>query len=153
MRSACGAGGGAITRMKLITSFEPDEELDDEITQKTRDHNAQFTPSDYKPLSIYVKDDDGKLIGGMTAFLSWSYLEIKYLWVDEDHRAQGLAAQIMQAGELAALNNKCEYALVDTFEFQALDFYLKQGYRQVAELDGYLGKYKRYYLQKKLVRV
>ena len=152
MRSACGAGGGAITQMKLITSFEPDEELDDEITQKTRDHNAQFTPSDYKPLSIYVKDDDGKLIGGMTAFLSWSYLEIKYLWVDEGHRGQGLAAQIMQAGELAALNNKCEYALVDTFEFQALDFYLKQGYRQVAELDGYLGKYKRYYLQKKLVR-
>ena len=150
MRTACGAGGRAVTQMKLITSFEPDEQLDDEITQKTRDHNAQFTPNDYKPLSIYVKDDGGKLIGGMTAFLSWNYLEIKYLWVDEVHRGQGLAAQIMQAGEEAALNNNCEYALVDTFEFQALDFYLKQGYRQVAELDGYLGKYKRYYLQKKL---
>lgn len=136
--------------MRLITSFDPDEALDSEITDKTRAHNSKFTPNDYKPFSVYLKGEDEKLIGGMTAFLSWNYLEIKYLWVDERHRGRGLAREIMQAGETAARNNKCEYALVDTFEFQALDFYLKQKFELVAELDGYLGKYKRYYLQKRL---
>lgn len=136
--------------MKLITSFDPDDDLDQKIVEKTRAFNAKFTPNDFKPLSVYLTDDDGNLIGGMTAFLSWNYLEIKYLWVDENYRGKGYAAQIVQAGEQAAISNNCEYVLVDTFEFQALDFYLKQGFQKIAELDGYLSKYKRYYLQKKL---
>ncbi|MEP2979010.1 MAG: GNAT family N-acetyltransferase [Lentilitoribacter sp.] len=136
--------------MKLTTRFDPDDKLDNEIIGKTRSYNAKFTPDDYKPFSVYLTNDDGQLMGGMTAFLSWSYLEIKYLWVDEAHRGKGHAAEIMNAGEIAARENKCEYALVDTFEFQALDFYLKQEYQLVAEIDGYLGKYKRYFLQKKL---
>ena len=137
--------------MKLTTNFDPDEELDLKIVENTRAYNSKFTPNDYKPLSIYLTDDRDNLIGGMTAFLSWNYLEIKYLWVDEAHRGEGHAASIMRAGEEAAQDNNCEYVLVDTFEFQALNFYLKQGYKKVAELDEYLGKYKRYYLQKKLV--
>lgn len=136
--------------MKLTISFNPDEKLDNEIVDKTRSYNADFTPDDYKPFSVYLTDDDGQLTGGMTAFLSWNYLEIKYLWVDADHRNEGHATHIMQAGEMAARENDCEYALVDTFEFQALEFYRKQGYQIIAECDGYLGKYKRYFLQKKL---
>lgn len=150
MFTARGVGRGAVNAMKLTTSFDPDDQLDNEIISKTRSYNAKFTPDDYKPFSVYLTNDDGQLIGGMTAFLSWNYLEIKYLWVDEAHRDKGHAAQIMRAGEVAACENECEYALVDTFEFQALDFYLKQGYQCVAEIDGYLGKYKRYVLQKNL---
>ena len=40
--------------------------------------------------------------------------------------------------------------MLDTFEFQALGFYQKQGYEIFGTLEGYCKKYERYYLRKKL---
>lgn len=136
--------------MKLTVTNSPDAQLDEHIIDKTREHNADFTPSDYQPLSVYAQNDEGHLIGGLTAKVSWNYLDLEYLWVDEEFRGKGYASDIVARAENSARALGCKYVQVDTFEFQALTFYLKQGYEQFAELDGYAGQYKRYYLKKQL---
>jgi hypothetical protein len=40
--------------------------------------------------------------------------------------------------------------VLDTFEFQALPFYERRGYRVFGTLDGFPPGYRRFYLQKSL---
>ncbi len=56
----------------------------------------------------------------------------------------------MQLAETEAKRRGCIYSMLDTYEFQALGFYLKQGYTKFGQLEGYCEKYERYYLKKKL---
>ncbi len=128
----------------------PNEEVDDFIIAKTREYNDQFVPYDYAPLSVYCRDDDGSIVGGLTGKTYWNYLDIMFLWVEESFRKQGLAEKIINLAEKEANRRGCKYSMLDTYEFQALGFYQKQGYEQFGQLDGYCDKYERYYLRKKL---
>ncbi len=128
----------------------PNEEVDDYIIAKTREHNDHFVPNDYAPLSVYCRDDDGSIIGGLTGKTYWNYLDIEFLWVEESLRKQGLGEKIVNLAEKEAIRRGCKYSMLDTYEFQALGFYQKQGYEQFGQLDGFCDKYERYYLRKKL---
>ncbi|MEP3279001.1 MAG: GNAT family N-acetyltransferase [Stappiaceae bacterium] len=129
---------------------KPDGELDEHIRVKTREYNAQFTPPEFQYLSIYCRDDDGKIVGGLTAKTYWDYFDIEFLWVDERVRRKGVASKVIAMGEAEAKRRGCTYAQLDTFEFQALGFYKKAGYELFGTLEGYCGKYQRYYLKKAL---
>jgi GNAT superfamily N-acetyltransferase len=128
----------------------PNEEVDDYIIAKTREHNDHFVPNDYAPLSVYCRDDDGSIVGGLTGKTYWNYLDIEFLWVEESLRKQGLGEKIINLAEKEAIRRGCKYSTLDTYEFQALGFYQKQGYEQFGQLDGFCDKYERYYLRKKL---
>jgi GNAT superfamily N-acetyltransferase len=128
----------------------PNEDADDYIIAKTREHNDQIVPNDYAPLSVYCRDDDGSIVGGLTGKTYWNYLDIEFLWVEESLRKQGLGEKIVNLAEKEAIRRGCKYSMLDTYEFQALGFYQKQGYEQFGQLDGFCDKYERYYLRKKL---
>ena len=123
---------------------------DEHIIAKTRAYNERFVADDYAPLSVYCRDDSGKLVGGLTGKTYWNYLDIEFLWVEEAHRQHGLAAEIMRQAETEAIGRGCKYAMLDTYEFQALGFYQKQGYNIFGQIDDYCGAYERYYLRKVL---
>ena len=127
----------------------PNKDIDDYIIAKIREYNDQFVPNDYAPLSVYCRDEDGRVVGGLTGKTYWDHLDIEFLWVEEEFREQGLGTEIMRLAEEAAKRRGCKYALLDTYEFQALGFYQKQDYQQFGQLDGYC-KYQRYFLKKKL---
>ena len=80
----------------------------------------------------------------------WGYLDIQSLWVDESLRGKGAGAHIMAMAENEAKTRGCSISMLDTYEFQALGFYLKQGYTQFGRLENYGGRYERYFLVKNL---
>ena len=127
-----------------------DANTDQFIIDETRKYNAQFVPDDHEALSVYCRDNDGKVIGGLTGKTYRNYLDIAFLWVDEQNRNNGLAAKIIKLAETEAKSRGCTYSMLDTFEFQALGFYLKQGYEQFGKLEGYCERFERYYLRKKI---
>jgi len=93
-------------------------------------YNRQFISRDnWGPLSVSHKDAEGLLRGGLIASRKGKWLCIDYLWVDETLRGSGLGRALMEAAEQEAIKKGCRYALVDTFSFQALPFYQKQGYQ------------------------
>ncbi len=128
----------------------PDEDLDDIIRSKTRAYNSDFVPDDFEYLSVYARTDEGELVGGLTAKTYWDYLDIEFLWVDERFRNQGIATKIMRRAEEEGKERGCTRAALDTFQFQALGFYRTLGYEVFGTLDGYCGRYQRYYLTKVL---
>lgn len=136
--------------MQFNIPSEPDKEADDKVISQTRLYNTAFVPSDFEPLSVHCRDDDNRVIGGLTGKTYWDYLDIEFLWVDEACRGNGVASKVMQLAEQRARERGCRCAMLDTYEFQALGFYLKQGYEVFGKLEGYCDKYERYYLRKTL---
>lgn len=133
-----------------VTS-EPSPQDVKRVSDAVRSHNIAFMPDDFCELSVFEKDVTGNIIAGLVASTYWKRLDIRYLWVDVEHRGNGLSSQLLMVAENEAIRRGCRYAQVDTFDFQALGLYLKQGYQVFGELDGYENNHKRSYLQKLLV--
>ncbi|MBM3073976.1 GNAT family N-acetyltransferase [Enterobacter sp. RHBSTW-00994] len=124
-----------------------------ELLTGLRSHNMQFI--DFAAvggdLAVYVRDEQGVMIGGLIGNRKGEWLNIDYLWVNSELRGAGLGSQIMKAAEDEARKIGCLHALVDTFSFQARPFYEKQGYQLQMTLEDcpYQGMQK-HYLSKRL---
>ena len=103
-----------------------------------------------EPLNLYVEDDSGELMAGLVAETFGNWLEIEYLFVKEDLRAQGIGSQLLQRAESEAKKRNCRYVFVNTYQFQAPAFYQKRGYKEVFTLKDYPYDGQRHYYQKDL---
>jgi len=102
----------------------------------------------FETTSVPDRIKDETVISNTRNYNSPHVDDIEYLWVHEDHRNKDIATHVMALAEDEARKRGCSHAMLDTYEFQALDFYIKQGYECFGKLDGYCEKYERYYLKK-----
>lgn len=105
---------------------------------------------DYQPLNYFLRDEDNAIVGGLLASTLWHWLHIDILWLEEKYRNQGFGRQLLSAGEQKAIERGCRFAFLDTWEFQAKDFYLKFGYEVFGELKDFPNGHTRYFLKKNL---
>lgn len=110
-------------------------------------HLGDTEPED---LGIYLRDDEGEVIAGLIGSTFGLWLMVKYLWISEELREHGLGSQILLKAEDAARDRGCKHVFLDTFSFQAPDFYKKHGYTQVFTLEDYPVDGKRHYFTKRL---
>jgi len=102
-------------------------------------------------LEFVAKDENGIEIGGILAGLGyWNGLEIKILWVKESHRKKGIGTQILKHAEKIAIEKGAKISMLDTFDFQAEAFYLKNGYEPIGEIKNFPEGHRRIYFSKKL---
>lgn len=105
----------------------------------------------WTPLDFVIKDENGNEIAGILAGMGyWKGLEIKILWVDETYRNEGLGSKLLNHTETMAKAKGAIISMLDTFDFQAEAFYLKNGYEVVGEIKNFPNGHKRIYLSKKL---
>jgi GNAT superfamily N-acetyltransferase len=71
------------------------------------------------------------------------------VWVQEEHRRQGVGAKLMKTAEDEARRRGCHHAHLETAEGQAPDFYRKLGYEVFGALEQF-GPTKLFFLQKAL---
>lgn len=101
-------------------------------------HRASRQPGAIEPLALFVRDAAGQIIGGLTADTYWdSWLEIADLWLDDSLRGQGVGAELLHRAEVEAMVRGCTRAHLQTFSFQARDFYRKYGWREVGALEDF----------------
>lgn len=136
--------------MHLDLTDHPDADDEAFVIEQTRTYNRRFTPRDVQPLCVFARDDDGQIIGGLTAKTYWQYLDVSFLWVDERHRKFGHATALMSAAEAEARRRGCKHAIVDTLSFQAPELYRKLGYAEWGHLTEMAGEYERYFFRKRL---
>ena len=103
-----------------------------------------------KSLNLYVEDEKGNLLAGLVAETFGNWLEIEYLFVKEELRGQGIGSKLLQQAETEAKNRNCRFAFVNTYQFQAPDFYQKHGYKEAFALKNYPYTGQRFYYQKDL---
>src|SRR6266536_2226069 len=135
----------------MIITLEPDPPTPDTQTigQILSNYNSQHArPSDRKHLILLLRDDAGQVVGGLRGNTAWNWLYVEALAIAEHARGQGWGTQLLAAAEREAAVRGCHSAYLDTFDFQALPFYQKQGYVLFGTLDGFAGDHKRFFLQK-----
>ncbi len=105
----------------------------------------------WTPLEFVAKDENGIEIGGILAGLEyWNGLEIKILWVKENYRKKGIGTRILKHAEKIAKEKGAEVSMLDTFDFQAEQFYLKNGYKSIGEIKNFPKGHRRIYFSKNL---
>lgn len=137
--------------MRIELTDSPDDRDEAFVIAQTRAYNAAFTSEDVRSLCVFIRDDEGRVVGGVTAKTYWEYLEIQFLWVHEHHRDTGLGSELMVAAEAEAARRGCKHAFLDTLSFQALGFYTKLGYAEFGRLSGFSGRHERHFLRKTLM--
>lgn len=135
---------------KVIVDHNPSQS-DNEVVKEglIRSYEAQFGERD-KELSIFLKSDSGKVFGGIQAMFDSEAIYIEALWIEENLRKQGYGKKLLAAAEREAIENGCRFSLVDTWDFQAEEFYLKNGYEKIGELKNYWHGHSKLFLRKKL---
>jgi GNAT superfamily N-acetyltransferase len=101
---------------------------------------------------LYAVDGakDGEAVGGIIGSTYWDWLYIDLLWLREDLRGQGYGHQLLTAAEDEARRRGAKNAYMDTFSFQAPNFYQQHGYRVFGTLDDFPVGHQRFFLTKEL---
>ncbi|MEU1204650.1 GNAT family N-acetyltransferase [Nocardia sp. NPDC005825] len=115
-------------------------------------HNLRVDGADAAvPIGVFA-ECDGVLVAGVTGFTQWGWLFVEYLWVADDSRGQGLGTYLLRKVESAARVRGCAAVWLDTFSFQAPDFYQRRGYRTFGQLADYPMGHSRHFLWMPLSR-
>ena len=126
---------------------EDEEYIFNELLKYNLEHLEDKKPKD---LGIYIKDEEGTIIAGIIGYTHGNWLTIKFLWVQEAIRKEGLGSKLLKGAEEEATKRGCQYVFLDTFSFQAPLFYKKHGYKEQFALEKYPITGERYYYTKKL---
>ncbi len=104
----------------------------------------------YQELNLHLVNEDGEILGGIVGEFCWNWLEVQYLFVDPAYRKSGNGKSLLREAEKMARDKKCDFIKLDTLSFQALDFYLKEGFQIYGTIEN-AGGYTHYYLKKDLL--
>ncbi|MBS0287547.1 MAG: GNAT family N-acetyltransferase [Proteobacteria bacterium] len=131
------------------------QEEQEYIDDRLGDYNLKQVPATQQPLVVkinYCIKEKGKVIAGInSAMYMWNILYTHILFVEEEYRKQNLGSMLIEKVESEAIKLGAKLAHLDTFDFQAKDFYLKQGYEVFGVLEDCPEGHKRYYLKKHLI--
>lgn len=101
------------------------------------------------PINRVIRDSKGEIVAGINSVLyCWNCLFIDVLWVKEGHRKEGYGSTLINEVEKIAKEKGCYLIHLDTFDFQAKDFYIKHGYEVFGVIEDCPALHKRYYMKK-----
>jgi GNAT superfamily N-acetyltransferase len=136
--------------IKVIVDYDPNQADNAVISEGIIASNAHILGERDKAFSIFLKNDSGKVFGGIQAFLDTESVYIDTLWVEESLQKKGYGTKLLYAAEQEAIKNGCKYLTVDTWDFQAEEFYLKNGYERIGEVKNYWLGHSKISLRKKI---
>lgn len=88
-------------------------------------------------LAVRLRDADARLVAALFGSTWGGCFEIRQFWVDEPLRGRGVGSALLRTAEDEARRRGCWHSLLTTFDFQALAFYRKRGFKVLAVVDDY----------------
>lgn len=101
-------------------------------------------------LCFVLRDPDGEILGGVIGATHWDWFYINLMWIKDEYRGCGYGHRLLTMAEDEARGRGARQAYLDTFSFQAPDFYKKHGYQVFGELLDFPTGHQRYFLKKEL---
>jgi len=134
------------TRLNRSTSDETNY-----IRRKLIEFNSKHVPNGtYEEVNLCMKDEHEAIIAGLNSAICWNWMEIDILWVDDNYRKQGLGKRLLEEAEQIARSKGCTFIKLNTFSFQAPEFYKKYGYVVMGIIENAPIGSSHYYLKKEL---
>jgi len=108
----------------------------------------------FTDVTFLVRDGEGVIVGGVHGnYGSFGWVYVDTLWVSERLRGNDYGTRLMNMIEDAAIRNGCTQSYLNTFSFQAPEFYKKLGYTVFAELEDFPVGHSRVFMRKRLSTV
>lgn len=135
-----------------ITQEENPQHADQELVRNgIRAYNRLYASApNFLPLTLFARDSQGVVRGGLLGEIGWEWLYIDILWLEDSVRGQGYGTRLLAMAEAEAQERGCRGVYLGTFEFQALPFYQKHGYSIFGVLEDYPPGSHLTFLQKRL---
>lgn len=139
--------------MKDYIIREGNSEDADLIVDRIVEYNLSKVPLKQQVTFLWInrviEDTNGEIIAGiLSKMYCWNCVYIDVLWIKEENRKDGLGSRLLKEIEKIAKEKGCHLIHLDTFDFQAKDFYIKHGYEIFGTLDECPQGHKRYYMKK-----
>lgn len=127
--------------MDIVFTQSPSSEDIDCIYQGLGDFNQKFVPEiKDESFAFFVRDETGKILGGLTGFIYITSLRIRFLWLSESLRNRGTGSQLIKQVEEICKERKISNIALDTYTFQAPKFYEYHGFTEIGRYKDYLVK-------------
>jgi GNAT superfamily N-acetyltransferase len=137
---------------RLSVEAHPDENDVEALGLGLDDYNRGFLgDTGYARIALFVRARSGEVRAGLDAMLYAKWLFVKLLWVHADLRRAGIGSALLAEAERRAIEAGCHSSWLDTFSFQAPEFYKRHGYIPFGTIEVPPG-HQRIFLQKPLVR-
>ncbi|MHC8305272.1 GNAT family N-acetyltransferase [Pseudomonas sp. PB3P13] len=138
--------------LRIEMTQEPTPEDREAILAPLRAYNlAQAGDGESELLALLVRDANDEILGGLYGRFFYQWLFIELLSVPDEARGQGMGSRLMKMAEDLAREKECVGIWLDTFDFQAPQFYKKLGFTEVGEIADYPPGHRRFFLQKRLL--
>lgn len=128
-----------------------DEALEKTLLGNLRTETLQRTeglPKTKQCFYFFLKDDAGNVTAGIFAETKGLWLHIRYLWVAEDLRRRGIGTRLLEAALEEGHRRGCRSAHLETYSWEAPDFYRKNGFQEFGRLEGIYGRFDFFYFRK-----
>ena len=87
---------------------------------------------------INIKEhSERELIAGLHAQIYWKCMKIENLYVEDRHRRSGIGSKLLDCAIKIARSKNCSYIFLETYSFQALEFYMNFGFYIIGEIADY----------------
>ncbi len=138
---------------RIEVAANPGEAERAAVLRPLNDYNvAQAGDPQPENLALLIRNEHtDEVIGGLYGSIFYRWLFIELLAVPEQTRGQGTGSKLLDMAEELAREKGCVGIWLDTFDFQAPEFYPKHGFTRFGQLDDFPPGHQRYFFQKRLI--
>jgi N-acetylglutamate synthase-like GNAT family acetyltransferase len=138
--------------LKITKASKEEMEFIDDMLLEFNNKKVPFSQSQaFIDINRCIKNEKDEIIAGISATLEmWNILHINILWVSDKNRGNGLGKALIKDVEGVAKEHDSKMSYLETFGFQAKDFYENHGYTVFGELENCVEDHSLFFMQKKL---
>jgi GNAT superfamily N-acetyltransferase len=140
-----------ISALKIDDLSAADEAHLDALSAILQEYNnAIMGPSVHSHIHLFVRDPDGRVLGGLTAETSRGWCYVDMLALSPPLRGLGFGTRLLTHAETLARARGCVGVYLNSFSFQAPDFYRSRGYTTFGQLADFPPGHTNHWLMKRL---
>lgn len=113
-------------------------------------NRAQAGNENGQRICFALRGPGQEILGGVLGAIYWDWFYIDLMWIPEQLRGRGYGHRLLALAEEEARKQGARHVFLDTFSFQAPDFYRRHGYQVFGELQDFPPGHQRYFLTKQL---
>ena len=139
----------SMSEFKITAERRPASDDEQVVHDGLRQFNVDMIgDSGHCPVGCFLRDADGRVVGGVTGHIKWRWLYVAKLWLPAELRGKGHGGALMRAVETLGWESDCLGVFLETFEYSARPFYEALGYECVGTIEGYPPGYRQYVMRK-----
>jgi ribosomal protein S18 acetylase RimI-like enzyme len=128
---------------------DPNTDIREKILKPLAAYNeACAGPGHWEVLAITVRNHQGEVVGGLWGRIGYNFLNIELLALGPA-KDSGLGRRVMAVAETEALKRKLAGVWLDTWSFQAPEFYRKLGFEECGRIEEYPPGHQRIFFVKR----